>query len=536
MSDSKRIEYAEGLSIKPDIKSKQDYVEYDKRIHEAIAIYKEICLDPKIKWETRYCALVSFIKHISDEGKDMLSRLRDFIPFYKGEALQDIIEILVRICQTNGIDSHERLFTAVTLYNRCFYEYCFKAFQDVASDDEALVDHRIEACRYLFASESEKPKQISQDCLINIIEDQSLPSEYRYKVVAGFISRSGISTILNSTKLPIPYDGEFTHGLQSVFFFNKSNGTRERILSGQHILDMPESTSEEKKDVGEQLLQIARDMKHENNIRADAADVILRLGDETQAAEARNIITDIGFSNIGKTGDLLTKRVQVIYSNQENVHDQKISETVCTFIEQMFQEKITGTKSFNEVYNEVTELLRSKKFSSVKRFCVIKALNRVSVDTARFSKNKVTITEIFTHVWTRIQKYDKETRIILEDRLFEELEDMADTCSSGHAARFVNVLSEFDVTLRISWEDQIHANIVGRINAKIRAHPDSEKIMLGIMENADKNDKDVFTNFLEENIPKLRGELHKEFVDDGYIKNKEFDKFFETGVKKLYKA
>ena len=57
----------------------------------------------------------------------------------------------------------------------------------------------------------------------------------------------------------------------------------------------------------------------------------------------------------------------------------------------------------------------------------------------------------------------------MKDRLLEELVDMSGTCSSGFASRLVNVISGFgDFNIRISWKDQIIANLTGRLNAKIK--------------------------------------------------------------------
>jgi hypothetical protein len=52
-------------------------------------------------------------------------------------------------------------------------------------------------------------------------------------------------------------------------------------------------------------------------------------------------------------------------------------------------------------------------------------------------------------------------------RLFEELEDMSGTCSSGFLSRLVNVVSGFDenLSIRISWQDQIISNFVARLNS-----------------------------------------------------------------------
>ena len=120
--------------------------------------------------------------------------------------------------------------------------------------------------------------------------------------------------------------------------------------------------------------------------------------------------------------------------------------------------------------------------------------------------------------------------------MVEELVDMADTCSSGHSGRFINVLSIYDDTIRISWDDQIKSNIVGRLNAKIRDIKDEElqaQVSLGMLEDADEDDKKAYTQFIEKTLKDIKEELHGEFVGEGYVKEKEFLIAFAEGTKDL---
>ena len=61
-----------------------------------------------------------------------------------------------------------------------------------------------------------------------------------------------LSAVLTSLKidntLVVPYDEEFVFALQVIFFYNDKNGIRERILSGQHMLQMQCVSQEEKKE------------------------------------------------------------------------------------------------------------------------------------------------------------------------------------------------------------------------------------------------------------------------------------------------
>lgn len=543
----KKVEEAEALAKPPEEEPKTDAerTKLTERLNKAVKIYTELCLTSTIDPEAKVEVIVSFLRSIPEEGREMLIRIRDMIPFCKGQEQDRLVRLLVLICKNPCIDSHERSITATTLYNHAFLDVCFECFEAIAADKAVLVQYRVEACRYLFGSEIQDNKEISQECLIEILESMALPSDYRYKIITGFISRTGFSTFLNTQKIRIPYDEEFVYGLQSCFFYEEKNGVRERILSGQHMLGMKCVEKEEKDRIATILLGIAEHEDYEENIRADAADVILRLGTTEQVEKAREIITNLGYSALGKGNKKnILDRVKTIYSNTQNIHDETIAECVVKFIEKLIKNH-TETRPYHEVQQEVVNLLKARTeeetedgeplLDNKKKFSALSALNRVSIDTATFTKHNVSISEVFIHVWTKIVSYpaSSDVRKMLENRLIEELVEMGDTCSSGHAGRFVNVLSAVDADLRISYESQIVANIAGRINARIRAIEDSDlkaSISMGMLPDAEEEDVSSFKNFISTALPELHDELYKEFVGEKYISDEEFEKFFASGA------
>lgn len=528
----RKVSEAEELAMKPsddDLKTQEQINAYYERLEKAIKIYRELCLNSVLNPDDKVEVLASFFKFIPEEAKEMLIRWRDTIPFVSGKDLDDLVRLLALVTKHSGINSHERSVTAVTLYNQAFLNVCFKCFESLAIDKSVLVEYRVDACRYLFGSEDLKSKELSQECLTEIIEDNSLPSEYRYKIIAGFISKTGMATYLNKSKLKILYDEDFVYGLQSIFFYMDTNSIRERILSGQHLLQMSCVDLEEKIKVGDLLLDVVADEKHDENTRADAADVVLRLGQGLQIEKARKLITDLGFSTVGGSSKTVIGKVKTIYNNSQNIHSEKISESVAKYIEKMIKDANIKLRPYHEIQQEVTSKIRDMDLPKEKRYFAYKALNRISVDTAVFTIHKVTISEVFIRVWLRIQRYNGDTKETLENRMIEELIDMGDTCSSGHAGRFVNVLSAVDNELRISFEDQIIANVAGRINARVRDLKDSDykaSISLGMLPDAEEADRENYRQFIGPALDDLYSELYKEFVDDRYVTKVQFDEYF----------
>ena len=517
--------------IRKEFKDRDDHIAYENNRAEGIDIYMNMCdlrTNPNMDTLLRIKWLLSFMKRVPEDARDIIARFRDSLRHIKGEVFDKYIQTLFQIGLCADFDPHERLVIADTFHRLGEFEMSTDIFSRVAEDEDIELRHRVEACRYLYVSEDQRSRSICQDCLISIIERQSYPSEYRYSIIVDYCSVYGIATTLSSRKFPIEYSEEFVYGLQNVFFFEKKNGVRERILSGQHMLGMTMVEPAQKNDICTNLLEIAQDTKLDTNIRADATDVIIRLGTDEFARKARDVLTDLSFLNIDKNS--VAGKMKTIYDNEQNVHDEKINDSVSKFIEKMFEGKVQ-TRPFADVYREVMDLVRSKKFDPVVRMSITRALNRVSVDSARFTSKKVTISEIFVQVWDRIQAAPKEKREMYETDLLFELEDMSDTCSSGHSSRFVNVI---DDSVRITWEDQINANIKGRIQKRMREDPLNGEISIGLMENATDEEKKPYLAFLERNCKPLYQELYQEFVGDGYISKKDFNKYFENSWTKLH--
>ena len=517
---------AEKLAKEVNIfKSYAQYDEYNKNIKESLEIYNKLCLNPGLPPDDKINILISFKKYFFDDYIDMLNRYRDQIPFLIGPKLKDLITLIVKITRNNDFDSHQRLTMAVVLYNQGFLGVCYDCFSDLACDRSVLVNYRIESARFLSGSERDDYKKTALQSLIDIINTSDYKSFFRYKIIAGFISKTGISTFLNQSKIKVCYDEEFVYELQKVFFFNENNGIRERLLSGQHILQMSLKTIKDKEKVEDIMLSIASDKELEEKVRADASDIISRLG--TTLYKRHRALEII--QNLGKGVD----GTKTIYDDSQNIHN--FTDQVNEFIIKLMNEKVE-IRPYHEVHQEVSKLVTKYKLSINKRNKVYASLNRIDIDTATFTEIGVTSVEIFVRTWCKIKNYsDEEVKEMLEKRLLEELIEMSETCSTGHSSRFINVFNGVEYTLKINWGDQIKANIKGRMNARIRDCKDTKilsQIALGTLEDAETEDSMVYREFITDNLIELKKELYKEFVDECHISNDEFEIHFNEGSKK----
>jgi len=565
-------------------------------------IGNDLCINSDISYDQKLKTFNEFLKYEKDTNNfcvDILSRWRDSLSYLKGDAKNDMLELLTIIVDNQELCSHERIYTAVYFYNLGFIHKCYDSFIKLSNDITLDIEHRLEAIKFLFVSDEEKNKKISLECLLNIIENcDKYDCKLRYSAIISYTSKKGIISLLNKQKLNIPYDEDFVFPLQITFFNNQKNEVRYRILSAQHLLQMTVIKEEEKINIIKELFIIAttavaenKEEKNDNenkennnskslknstteNIRADAADVIYRLGTPADKIKARELIINLGLSSDGRRKTIIPK---TIYENSQNVHDETIDYHTQTFIEKMVNlsmenenlSKLISSYTLEKANNEISTFMRNNyvisnddeikiedekiiekdenitknenvieidKMNMFQRNAVYGSLHRINIDTATFTKHKVTTAEVLIHIWARIHSGEFENNIVkmLEKRTIEELDDTDDSCSSGYVTRLVNILSPVDDTIRISWETQIIANVSGRMNKRIRDCKDDDilvGIASGMMENADEDNRNIYLKFIREQFVDIEIELYKEFVEENHIKNDDFSKYM-INVKK----
>ena len=509
-----------------DLERARTLADQDK-IGESLDLFRKLCMDSTAQTDEKYEAVQTLLTVASDAGTDIVVRWCDAAPFMEAmyDAHQDLLDKMIS-CPV--LNSHEKLMIVVNQYNQGVLDRCYINFAKLIEDPAVLLDHRIEGCRYLFASTDSTYKEIAQQYLlsvINTIHDYS--SLWRYKIIANYISKTGVGAVTNFAKLPVQYDENFVHSLQTAFFTNVANGARERILSGQNLLEMKTVTLEEYKEVEIVLLEMADNPANSDNVRADAADVLIRTTKGETKARAQAIIAALGYSAV-------RSRDRTVYSDRQNVHTTAISTAARAFIQSIVSDPDYVSESFLAVHTEVSSLVRRSDLVKEDRDKCYRALDRISIDTSTFTEYNLGIADVFCYVWHRVKSHP-EFRGELEKRILEELVDMADTCSSGHTWRFVNVLSVYEGDiLQISWEDQIKANIVGRMSASIRDIKDEtlkDLVALGSMENADPEEARAFRQFADRALGELYHELRKEFVVEGkHLALEQFDLYFKEGA------
>jgi hypothetical protein len=302
----------------------------------------------------------------------------------------------------------------------------------------------------------------------------------------------------------------FLYEAQLSFLTAETNYTSYRILAAQYLLQKFDPTLITRKLIQETTLEFAQDPELDYNLRADATDVLMRLGDKDMKDLGRELILELGRSN----GQVVT-----VFDNAQNVHTEEVEASVAEVLE-FFSLlpllKISKTPiEFPYIQKQVHDMLEGFKHTKSKeakrvdngngiceycengfsleskegvKFCsksckvaadrearINLALNRIEMDRALYSRYNSTLVNILLKVWTYLTGHESEEE--MQKRLLEELDEMSGTCSSGFASRLINVISGFGkFSIRISWEDQIKANLFGRLSAAARRINDEKSV------------------------------------------------------------
>ena len=317
------------------------------------------------------------------------------------------------------------------------------------SDNELATPYKVEVISMLM--KVSKYKEKSSMYFKQVINNDNIDCDYRYKLILS-LERKNIENVKY-------------HLSQSLLTFieNENNLTMYRILSGQYLLQSFDLENKVKENIYKIILKFTESEEMEYNLRADASDLLLSLGSEEMKIIGREMIMKLGGK--GKT----------ISDNKQNVHVKEIEKSVLRILEILCYVptlKINENQiDFEYVEEKIKQLIEKENDENKINI----SLNRIRMDRTLYSSLSMTISVFMVKLWSYIQTHENKNEI--EKRLLQELEDMAGTCTSGYITRFVNTLSGFgELSISISFEDQIISNFNGRLNAYARNIKDDESI------------------------------------------------------------
>lgn len=537
----------------------------------------EIIMDFTLSIENRMDAINLFYKNFGEDNiLEIINRLSTMYLFSGTKSLE---KYLYEMSTQSNISSFLKLTCAKSLClfnpeNEIGYICIDKVCKNMTNN--LPTPCQIEAICLLMCHK--KFKTQSKNYLCTLIDNHTLDCDYRYK------------TILSIETKDIKNKEYFIKEASMTFFKNKKNRTLYRILAGQYMMQKHKITDKERNLIEQTIMAFAQDPDLDYNLRADSADVILRVGSEENQLTARKIIMMLGREENSQN--------KTIFDNAQNVHVDEIEESVIDcleFLTSINMKTISGTPgtpeiTFEYVKKQIDIMLEKQNPENqqdegnnkspqqethndkVNKISV--SLNRIYMDRALYSKYNCNLLYILLKVWTYLSSHDCEEE--MRKRLLEELYEMSGTCSTGFAGRLINVISGFgDFNLRISWKDQIVANFSGRLNYRAKNITDKtqedknfdmycrenkedckhdtirqeivnskkekqlsksdqlenfqEKVLNELMISCNQfESRKHFLKFFRKNMLSIREELYEEFKD--HITDTDFDLYFRSAI------
>lgn len=381
---------------------------------------------------------------------------------YEYSASKDLLEFICFLFDSGTLDIFEKLECSRTLQeanhpsSRGYWLHILREFQNKTKEERPSTALYIDTLRFLMVGNLD-------DQVVECIKwlCREFPAPFLYRTIVS-IHRESIAPDNPDHDPPRRIPEEYLHCLYRTFFHLVSDD-QHRILSSQYLLN----NKIDGEVVEQYILSIAKDSSRPYQLRADAADTLTKLGSSAVRAQGFDILKELGRD--------LTQAPSV-GSNRQNVH--LFDDSVNEFLLRLGATKLaTIQKNGSEqvrTFEDVVDIIHlMPQYQASKKDIVDSALLRIKIDQVIYPGSQM-LSTIFLRIFQIIEKHaDRE---LLISRLFEELTDTIDgTCSSGHAARLVNVFSGIDgFMLRISWKDQIASNVAGRLTALAKKAQDEE--------------------------------------------------------------
>lgn len=471
--------------------------------------------------------------------------------------------------------SLQNALAIISINNKATVRQGWIMLENIIEDVDFSYGDRLRAAEML-ATSGQRQHMGMIDTFLDTLVLSDLDGKEKYVLLMMFINSNKFGALRSWAEERIQ---TISCECQWKYFTNDGNPLRYRLLSGQYLVCASFGLSQSRRllvceiladimegrfELSEVDLNIRRVMHPRNEIneqrvteqiRADAADILLRYGEPEFRQKADLVIHEMGFDEGGYT----------VYENKHNVHSRTLQKSVERFLDQLAKDRVPiikyivrkeeadGTtrdvlhkriQTLVEVTAEIENALDAGNvpIDNDDKEMVREVMERIELDKSTYGKSSMRIADVLQRVWNRIKgKEDEDFRKFLMMRLVQELLDTHGWCGSGHVSRIAQVLSGpqeegYDFEMRISFREQVVANVKARMEAKIRHLGESHmqtNILEGMALPADDTvapARIAFNNFVTSHTKALRRELFSEFVEDGHISSGKFMRYFAYGM------
>ena len=466
--------------------------------------------------------LLYLSKYYEIENEAVGELISSIIGMYFFSKTKNLSEYMKGICTLIALPINYRIECAKNLDNGEGFSYINNMFL-LEKEKIKELPTPVRISTVLFLMDSNEFKEQTRNYFCDIINDRSIDELYRFRTIQSLENKFGNNLPLRDSKKKKEFQKDififFSKEASSQYMNNQLNSFTYRVLACQYILEKCEPDREFSLTIERFLLEVADNPLINDDIRADACDVILQYGSDDARNSARALIFVLGGGDIARNN---------IFKNAQNVHIRSIEESVEKIIEKLGIYHPQNGKTYDFI-NARDEIVKKIQVNNIE---IEGALTRILIDRAVYGKSHMTLSTILAKVWTYIQ--DSQFREELEKRLLEELVESNNKCSTGYVSRLVNTLSGFDesMSITISFEDQIVANLEGRLNANIKNIKDEEYMDLVLHEMTVPvifyNLRLHFLKFFREHISSIRQEMYEEFRK--FMTDTDYDFYFRKAI------
>jgi hypothetical protein len=332
--------------------------------------------------------------------------------------------------------------------------------------------------------------KVFSECVTN----KNLKEGYRYKLVKILSDNESIKADLFVSVAEEFFTSDLTIIVHSIFVLQ--------------LLKLKGALSSRLLDI---LLERVNCLKTDNE-KADVADFLLSL-DEWKVYKdfGKEMLTTLGGGSH-------------IYDNAQNVHQVSIE------LEKFIEMLLNSEDSLNGCKEDVTGSILS--FTSSVENCnkekVKLALDRILLDNGLYGSKNLSLLTILFKLYNWIQRHPESH--LLNTRLIEELEEMSETCSTGHLIRLANVLSGIETGfVTMSARDEIKGVVHYRLQRHFEGMSEEQQdaIMEDLMTIGEQRD---VQKYLYRFFSELHDELERDYVHSGVMASGAFTEAFRDAV------
>ena len=390
----------------------------------------------------------------------------------------------------------------------------FLKLKEIAMDNNVKYLDRFQCIRYLQRiPKVDKYKHI-YECMENILTDSAIPFETRY-------------IFFSNNERVIKLDYEIVNWSYLFVYQNlEKTPLLYKIMSCEYILSHIPTEKYDVNKLQQFLYDNGKDVNMSVNYRAECADILANYGYYEWKLKGKELI-----NQLGKLYD--DNKKNTIYSNSENAHDTAINIGVVKTIRYLIENV--------DVYCTTSELYEWIRRGGTTNEKVMKSYQRLLLDSSKYEGRSMIDILLLVYQYILNSQHKEE----LMKRLIEELEEMYETCATGHVTRIINVLSgylHFNV-VEITFEEQLKNNVFTRVEQtmKLLSVNDRGEILSEVTnssasesetsesETSGSETKPLSLEFINRFGDGIKSELQNEFVPT-YMKMEDFEKVYKRSI------